>query len=166
MPETGLSGNKCPEACVRKDAPERGRPKRRCPACYHPAPPGRLPDTAPSDLRKRSEKRRPATIPERKSSLHSACNSERPRHLQPGTDGAEKAAPSPPSCKRPRRHPPAARNRLTQKKAGLRKRRPDDTARKPHMTSNYFCSPRIRIATSRIVVSSSVTTPPSGPGSK
>lgn len=29
-----------------------------------------------------------------------------------------------------------------------------------------FCSPRIRIATSRIVVSSNVTTPPSGPGSK
>lgn len=33
--------------------------------------------------------------------------------------------------------------------------------------NNYlFWSPRIRIATSRIVVSSSVTTPPSGPGSK
>ena len=30
----------------------------------------------------------------------------------------------------------------------------------------YFCSPRIRIAASRMAVSSNVTTPPSGPGSK
>ena len=51
------------------------------------------------------------------------------------------------------------------KKTGLRNRRPDDTARRPAYNI-YFCSPRIRIATSRIVVSSSVTTPPSGPGSK
>lgn len=51
------------------------------------------------------------------------------------------------------------------KKTGLRNRRPDDTARRPAYNI-YFCSPRIRIATSRIVVSSSVTTPPSGPDSK
>ena len=51
------------------------------------------------------------------------------------------------------------------KKTGLRNRRPDDTARRPAYNI-YFFSPRIRIATSRIVVSSNVTTPPSGPGSK
>lgn len=51
------------------------------------------------------------------------------------------------------------------KKTGQPNRRPDDTARRPAYNI-YFCSPRIRIATSRIVVSSSVTTPPSGPDSK
>lgn len=48
---------------------------------------------------------------------------------------------------------------------GLRCRRPVSGG--PDYIIYYrFCSPRIRIATSRIVVSSNVTTPPSGPGSK
>lgn len=48
---------------------------------------------------------------------------------------------------------------------GLRYRRPVSGG--PDYIIYYrFCSPRIRIATSRIVVSSNVTTPPSGPGSK
>lgn len=50
-------------------------------------------------------------------------------------------------------------------KKGLRCRRPVSGG--PDYIIYYrFCSPRIRIATSRIVVSSNVTTPPSGPGSK
>lgn len=53
------------------------------------------------------------------------------------------------------------------KKTGLRKRRPTTRPESRSNLNNYlFWSPRIRIATSRIVVSSSVTTPPSGPGSK
>ena len=47
---------------------------------------------------------------------------------------------------------------------GLRYRRPVSGG--PDYIYYRFCSPRIRIATSRIVVSSNVTTPPSGPGSK
>ena len=47
---------------------------------------------------------------------------------------------------------------------GLRCRRPVSGG--PDYIYYRFCSPRIRIATSRIVVSSNVTTPPSGPGSK
>lgn len=47
---------------------------------------------------------------------------------------------------------------------GLRCRRP--VSGDPDYIYYRFCSPRIRIATSRIVVSSNVTTPPSGPGSK
>lgn len=50
------------------------------------------------------------------------------------------------------------------KKKGLRCRRPVSGG--PDYIYYRFCSPRIRIATSRIVVSSNVTTPPSGPGSK
>lgn len=49
-------------------------------------------------------------------------------------------------------------------KKGLRCRRPVSGG--PDYIYYRFCSPRIRIATSRIVVSSNVTTPPSGPGSK
>lgn len=49
-------------------------------------------------------------------------------------------------------------------KKGLRYRRPVSGG--PDYIYYRFCSPRIRIATSRIVVSSNVTTPPSGPGSK
>lgn len=71
----------------------------------------------------------------------------------------------------------AGKTRVTGKTRGLRKierkNRPAKTqALRPDpraglTLNNYlFWSPRIRIATSRIVVSSSVTTPPSGPGSK
>ena len=58
---------------------------------------------------------------------------------------------------------PVARRAAAQKK-GLRCRRPVSGG--PDYIYYRFCSPRIRIATSRIVVSSNVTTPPSGPGSK
>lgn len=70
--------------------------------------------------------------------------------------------------------------RKRKKQRKRRKRRKDRAKNRPAKTqalrpgpkaglnlNNYlFWSPRIRIATSRIVVSSSVTTPPSGPGSK
>lgn len=60
-------------------------------------------------------------------------------------------------------HRPVARRAAAHKK-GLRCRRPVSGG--PDYIYYRFCSPRIRIATSRIVVSSNVTTPPSGPGSK
>lgn len=59
---------------------------------------------------------------------------------------------------------PRARGAGRRHKKGLRCRRPVSGG--PDYIYYRFCSPRIRIATSRIVVSSNVTTPPSGPGSK
>ena len=64
-----------------------------------------------------------------------------------------------------RRKTPAGGTPGSGTQKGLRCRRPVSGG--PDYIIYYrFCSPRIRIATSRIVVSSNVTTPPSGPGSK
>lgn len=62
---------------------------------------------------------------------------------------------------RPRARGPAGGTKKACAAAG-----PYPEVRTTYIIYYRFCSPRIRIATSRIVVSSNVTTPPSGPGSK
>lgn len=143
--EDGLNGGVRPVTTLRRPA---GSPTRHRPTSEN---------GAKSAARQQSRNGKVLCIPPATASVRCTCSPERTvqkkRHLR--------LRPA-----RGRAGPPCRPEPPDTKKAGLRKRRPDDTARKPHMTSNYFCSPRIRIATSRIVVSSSVTTPPSGPGSK
>ena len=135
--------------------------------------------TGPADRAAEEELRLRAQGGSAERQRSSSCGHKAGRRNGGGGAGGEGGAPAAgtgpvrgagvPAAKRRggsrRRKTPAGGTPGSGTKKGLRCRRPVSGG--PDYIIYYrFCSPRIRIATSRIVVSSNVTTPPSGPGSK